>query len=129
MNNALCGKSLENARKRTNIKTSASEARLHHKRTIRFMCNLVGLSLHDRLIRFSRFVYVGFIVLDMKKAIMYSLHNCYAVVKYGCNIRFLMSDADNTVYVNSVRKAELLCGYAKYLTLFDTLDYATDDFC
>ena len=84
MNNAVYGKTMENLRKRVNIKLVTkcegrygAEALIFkpnvHSRSI-FSENLVAVELRKTEILFNKPIYVGLSVLDISKTLIYDFH-------------------------------------------------------
>ena len=80
-NNSLYGKTVENVRKRTNLRLCQNRKRLAvyssrptFKRTIHISDDLVAVLLLPELVTLNRPIYVGQSVLDISKLRMYELH-------------------------------------------------------
>ncbi|KAL4135021.1 hypothetical protein QTP88_006689 [Uroleucon formosanum] len=105
MNNAVFGKTMESVRKRIQMELVSNDRRLQKlinkctfKHSTSYNENLNAVSLENKIIEFSKPIYIGFSVLDISKTLMYDYH--YNVMKkhYGDNIKLMYTDTDSLVY-------------------------------
>ena len=105
MNNSVFGKTMENLRKRVDIRlvTNEKEARKliskanYNRRTI-FSENLMAVHMNKTHIKYNKPIYLGMCILDISKAMMYDFHYNYIKPKYGEKAKLLMTDTDSLVY-------------------------------
>ena len=89
MNNSVFGKTLENIRKRSNIRLLNSEekarkmvCRPNFRHLNIFSENLAAVHLQKTKLVFDKPVYVGASILDLSKTLMYKFHYLYAKEKW-----------------------------------------------
>jgi len=105
MNNAVFGKTMENLRKRQNIKLMTNENKLNKYITKPgflnckiFNENLVAVhSVKEKLV-LDKPIYVGFCILDLSKWLMYDFHYGYMKKKYRDSAQLLFTDTDSLCY-------------------------------
>ena len=92
MNNSVFGKTMERVRKHRNIKlVTSNEAYLktvmkpNFKSGTLFGENLMGCEMGKIKVVMNKPVYLGQVILDLSKIIMYRFHYGYMVPKYGKN--------------------------------------------
>jgi len=101
MNNIVFGKTMENLRKRSNVKLVTDEKMLN-KLTSKpiyisskiFDENLVGVNMKKERLLLHKPSYVGMCILDLSKTLMYDFHNNYIRKKYtDCQLLFTDNDS------------------------------------
>ena len=105
MNNSVFGKTMENLRKRVDIRlvTNEKDARKliskanYNRRTI-FSENLMAIHMNRTHIKYNKPIYLGMCILDISKEIMYDFHYNYIKPKYDEKAKLLMTDTDSLVY-------------------------------
>ena len=105
LNNSVFGKTLENVRKRQDIKlvtTPEQAAKLINKpnyksRTI-FSETLAACHMGKTEVVLNKPIYVGMSILDISKNLMYEFHYDYIKPKYGSKAKLLMTDTDSLIY-------------------------------
>ena len=105
MNNAVFGKTMENLRKRVNVKLVNDKTKLT-KLTARpsfdsfriFFEDLAAVNMKKTKLYLNRPIYVGFAILDLSKVLMYQFHYEYMKPKYDCNAKLLFTDTDSLCY-------------------------------
>ncbi|HLX54592.1 MAG TPA: hypothetical protein VKR58_11655, partial [Aquella sp.] len=105
MNNSVFGKTMENLRKRQNIKLISNILQLQKYvskpgfiSSKIFNENLVAVhNVKEKLI-LDKPIYVGFCILDLSKWLMYDFHYGYIKNKYGDKAKLLFTDTDSLCY-------------------------------
>ena len=105
MNNSVFGKTMENLRKRCNIKLvsdpqemvklASRPTYLSHKI---FHENLAAVNIKPVKIRLDKPPYVGMCILDLSKILMYDFHYNYIKKKYSDGAQLLFTDTDSLTY-------------------------------
>ena len=106
MNNSVFGKTMENIRKHRNIKLVTTEEKYLHtvmkpnfKSGVLFGENLMGCEMGKIKVVMNKLVYLGQVILDLFKIIMYEFHYDYMVPKYGLEkLKLCYIDTDSLVY-------------------------------
>ena len=136
INNANFGKTIENERKRVDVKllskwdgkggVESYIARPNfHSRSI-FDENLIAVQMSRTQITIRKPIYVGLSILDISKTVVYRFHYEYMWKRFKDKGKVLYTDTDSLVYfikdidVYEVMKKDLL-------QEFDTSDYAKDN--
>ena len=103
MNNGVFGKTMENFRKRINVKLVNNA-----KDYVRYISkpsfvsqkivsnNSVGIHEIKPVLTLNKPVYVGFSILDLSRLLMYEFH--YKFIKSKCDGKLLFADKDSLVY-------------------------------
>ena len=128
MNNSVFGKTMENLRKRTDIKLVQSEKRAEkliakpsfHAFKI-FNENLVAVHMLKQKLYLNRPIYVGFSILDVSKILMYDFHYNYIKRKYYSCAQLLFTDTDSLCY--SIQTEDIYQDMSADQHMFDTSDY------
>ncbi len=107
MNNSVFGKTMENLRKRVDIKivrTNGNDkekeqirkiiAKPNYNRAVIFSEDLSALHVHKTRLKLNKPVYVGMCVLDLSKHLMYNWYYNKLKKKYGENCTLLYTDTD-----------------------------------
>ena len=137
-NNSLYGKTVENVRKRTNLRLCQNRKRLAvyssrptFKRTIHISDDLVAVLLLPELVTLNRPIYVGQSVLDISKLRMYELH--YVELEkyrkeFQCEINIVAGDTDSFFLecINVDLRTQLLPAMIRD-QLLDTSNYESSD--
>ena len=109
MNNSVFGKTMENLRKRVNIKLTSDpekfkqlasrptyvSSKVFSKGT---KSELVAVHILKPKLVLNRPIYVGMSILDLSKTVMYDFHYNHIKKKYGNNARLLFTDTDSLTY-------------------------------
>ena len=106
MNNSVFGKTMENIRKRVNIKlvkTDGSQnekirkivAKPSYNRRVKFSDDLSALHVNITHMTFNKPIYVGFSILELSKYFMYGWYYNALKKKYGENCSLLYTDTDS----------------------------------
>ena len=106
MNKSLFRKTLENIRNMVDIRLISSNkvakklAKLcqimpNYDRCTIFDENLIAVHMKKTKLYFSKPVYLGMIILDLSKSLMYDFHYNYIKIKYGDKTKLLFTDTDS----------------------------------
>ena len=128
MNNSVFGKTMENIRKRVNIKLVTDVKKLL-KWTSKptyisskiFNENLVAIHNTKEQIKLNKPAYVGMCILDISKTLMYFFHYKFIKDKYGSKAKLLFTDTDSLTY--EIEAEDVYEDFWKYKDLFDNSDY------
>ena len=90
MNNSVFGKTMENIRKRVDVRLVTNEkdskkliSKPNYQHRTIFCENLVAIHMKKTKLVFNKPVYLGMCILDLSKTIMYKFHYNYIKPKYG----------------------------------------------
>ena len=131
MNNSVFGKTMENLRKRVDVRLVTDEKKLF-KLTSKptyvsskiFNEDLVAIHKIKETLTLNRPAYVGMCILDISKTLMYDFHYNYIKYKYDDKAKLLFTDTDSLMYeiqTDDVYK-DLFVDKEK----FDNSDYSKD---
>ncbi|XP_041361144.1 uncharacterized protein LOC121377277 [Gigantopelta aegis] len=131
MNNSVFGKTMENLRKHVDVKLVNSQKRAgkfiakptFHAFRI-FNNDLVAIHMQKQRLILNRPIYVGFVILDISKILMYDFHYNYIKTKYASKAQLLFTDTDSLCY--SIRTDYIYQDMLNDNDLFDTSEYPTD---
>ena len=105
MNNSVFGKTMQNIRKHRNIKLVTTEEKYLHtvmkpnfKSGVLVDENLMGCEMEKIKVVMNKPVYLGQVILDLSKIVMYEFHYNYMVPKYGNKLKLCYMDTDSLVY-------------------------------
>ena len=105
MNNSVFGKTMENLRKRVDVRLVTDEKKLDKltsKPTLVsskiFNENLMAVHKVKETLTLSRPAYVGMCILDLSNSLMYDFHYNYIKKKYNDRVRLLFTDTDSLTY-------------------------------
>ena len=103
MNNSVFGKTMENLRKRINVKLINNEkeyikrvSRLNFVSQKIFSKNFIAVHLIKSVLILNKPIYVGFSILELSKLLMYKFHYDYVYNKF--NAKLLFTDTESLVY-------------------------------
>ena len=104
MNNSVFGKTMENIRKHRNMNLVTSEdvnlktvKKPNFKSGVLFRENLMGCEMEKIKVVMSKPVYLGQVILDLSKLVMYEFHYDYMKPKYNDNLQLCYMDTDSLV--------------------------------
>ena len=105
MNNSVFAKTMENIRKRVDVRLITNEKKLL-KMTSKptyvsskiFNENLVAVHKIKETLTLNRPAYVGMCILDLSKTFMYDFHYNYIINKYEDKAKLLFTDTDSLTY-------------------------------
>ena len=105
MNNSVFGKTMEDIRKRTDIKlvTTPEQAiklinKPNYTHRTTFSDNLVAIHMAKTEIYMNKPVYLGMCILDISKTLMYDFYYGYIKPKYGDKVKLLFTDTDSLMF-------------------------------
>lgn len=131
MNNSVYGKTMENVRKRVDVKlikqwegrfgAEAYISKPTFKSCSIFSKDLVAIELKKTQVIINKPIYIGLCVLDLSKILLYDFHYQYMQKKFAKNCKLLYTDTDSLIY-------EIICNdiydhIKEDLSRFDTSDY------
>ena len=128
MNNSVFGKTMENIRKRVDVRLVTDEKKLL-KLTSKptyvsskiFNENLVAVHKIKETLTLNRPAYVGMCILDLSKTLMYDFHYNYIKDKYGKKAKLLFTDTDSLTY--EIEAKDVYKDFYKDKEKFDNSDY------
>ena len=105
MNNSVFGKTMENLRKRVDVRLVTSKEKLSklaskptYVSSKIFNENLVAVHKIKETLTLNRPAYVGMCILDLSKTLMYDFHYNYIKHNYGNKAKLLFTDTDSLTY-------------------------------
>ena len=105
MNNSVFGKTMENLRKRVDVRLVTDEKKLLKLTTKPtygsskiFNENLMAVHKIKEALTLNTPAYVGMCILDLSKTLMYAFHYNYIKKRYGDKARLLFTDTDSLTY-------------------------------
>ena len=129
MNNSVFGKTMENLRKRQDIKLVTDKGKLtkwasrpSYISSKIFNEDLVAVHKTKTTLTLNRPAYVGMCILDLSKTLMYDFHYNYIKSKYGDKARLLFTDTDSLTY--EIEADDVYQDFWKDKHLFDNSDYS-----
>ena len=129
MNNSVFGKTMENLRKRINVKLvnnakdyvrSISKPSFVSQKM--FNKNFVAIHETKPVFTLNKAIYVGFSILDLSKLLMYEFH--YKYIKSKFNAKLLFTNTDSLVY--EIKTEDAYEDFYQDKSLFDFSDYPLD---
>ncbi|GFT98816.1 uncharacterized protein NPIL_213411 [Nephila pilipes] len=128
MNNSIFGKTMENVRRRVDIRLCSTEeqarkliAKLNFNRRTIFSENLMAIHLKKTNNKFFKPIQVGMTILDLSKVLMYSFHYEYMKHRYDSKIKLMFTDTDSFIY--EIKTDDFYSDMKDDLNLYDTSDY------
>ena len=129
MNNSVFGKTMENIRKRVDVRLVTDEKKLL-KLTSKptyvsskiFNENLVAVHKIKETLTLNRPAYVGMCILDLSKTLMYDFHYNYIKEKYGEKAKLLFTDTDSLTY--EIEAEDVYQDFWNDKDKFDNSDYS-----
>ena len=105
MSNAVYGKTMENLRKRVDVRLITDDKKLlkmaskpTYVSSKIFNNDLVAVNKIKETITLNKPAYVGMCILDISKTLMYNFHYNYIKKKYGDKAKLLFTDTDSLTY-------------------------------
>ena len=128
MNNSVFGKTMENIRKRVDVRLITDEKKLlkmaskpTYVSSKIFNENLVAVHKIKETLTLNRPAYVGMCILDLSKTLMYDFHYNYIKEKYGDNAKLLFTDTDSLTY--EIEAEDVYQDFWNDKDRFDNSDY------
>ena len=128
MNNSVFGKTMENLRKRVDVRLVTSKEKLSklaskptYVSSKIFNENLVAVHKIKETLTLNRPAYVGMCILDLSKTLMYDFHYNYIKSKYGDKAKLLFTDTDSLTY--EIETKDAYADFFKDKNKFDNSDY------
>ena len=128
MNNSVFGKTMENIRKRVDVRLITDEKKLlkmaskpTYVSSKIFNENLVAVHKIKETLTLNRPAYVGMCILDLSKTLMYDFHYNYIKEKYGRKAKLLFTDTDSLTY--EIEAEDVYRDFWNDKDKFDNSDY------
>ena len=128
MNNSVFGKTMENIRKRIDVRLVTDSEKLikwaskpTYVSSKIFNENLVAVHKIKEKITLNRPAYVGMCILDLSKVLMYDFHYNYIKNNYGDKARLLFTDTDSLTY--EIEAEDVYNDFWNDKDKFDNSDY------
>ena len=128
MNNSVFGKTMENIRKRVDVRLVTDEKKLlkyaskpTYVSSKIFNENLVAVHKIKETLTLNRPAYVGMCILDLSKTLMYDFHYNYIKNKYGEKAKLLFTDTDSLTY--EIEAEDVYQDFWNDKNKFDNSDY------
>ena len=128
MNNSVFGKTMENIRKRVDVRLVTDEKKLlklaskpTYVSSKIFNENLVAVHKIKETLTLNRPAYVGMCILDLSKTLMYDFHYNYIKNKYGDKAKLLFTDTDSLSY--EIEAKDVYKDFFNDKDKFDNSDY------
>ena len=128
MNNSVFGKTMENIRKRVDVRLITDEKKLlkmvskpTYISSKIFNENLVALHKIKETLTLNRPAYIGMCILDLSKTLMYNFHYNYIKKKYGNKAKLLFTDTDSLTY--EIEAEDVYQDFWNDKDRFDNSDY------
>ena len=128
MNNSVFGKTMENIRKRVDVRLVTSKEKLSklaskptYVSSKIFNENLVAVHKIKETLTLNRPAYIGICILDLSKTLMYDFHYNYIKHKYGNKAKLLFTDTDSLTY--EIETKDAYKDFFKDKSKFDNSDY------
>ena len=132
MNNSVYGKTVENLRKRVDVRLITDEKKLikwvskpTYVSSKIFNKNLVAVHKVKEVLTLNRPAYVGMCILELSKTLMYDFHYNIIKKKYGKKAKLLFTDTDSLMYEITTKDVyKDLYGIEEVKNLFDNSEYS-----
>ena len=128
MNNSVFGKTMENLRKRVDVRLVTDKEKLlklaskpTYVSSKIFNENLVAVHKIKETLTLNRPAYVGMCILDLSKTLMYDFHYNYIKNKYGDKAKLLFTDTDSLTY--EIETKDVYKDFWNDKDKFDNSDY------
>ena len=131
MNNSVFGKTMENIRKRVDVRLITDEKKLlkmsskpTYVSSKIFNENLVAVHKIKETLTLNRPAYVGMCILDLSKTLMYDFHYNYIKKKYRDKAKLLFTDTDSLTY--QIEAEDVYQDFWIDKDKFDNSEYSVD---
>ena len=128
MNNSVFGKTMENIRKRVDVRLVTSKEKLSKLASKPTYVsskilneNLVAVHKIKETLTLNRPAFLGMCILDRSKTLMYDFHYNYIKHKYGNKAKLLFTDTDSLTY--EIETKDAYKDFFKDKSKFDNSDY------
>ena len=128
MNNSVFGETMENIRKRVDVRLVTSKEKLlklaskpTYVSSKIFNENLVAVHKIKETLTMNRPAHIGMCILDLSKTLMYDFHYNYIKHKYGDKAKLLLTDTDSLTY--EIETKDAYKDFFKDKSKFDNSDY------
>ena len=128
MNNSVFGKTMENIRKRVDVRLVTDENKLlklaskpTYVSSKIFNENLVAVHKIKETLTLNRPAYVGMCIIDLSKKLMYDFHYKYIKDEYGDKAKLLFTDTDSLTY--EIEAEDVYQKFWNDKNRFDNSDY------
>ena len=128
MNNSVFGKTMENIRKRVDVRLVTSKEKLlklaskpTYVSSKIFNENLVAVHKIKETLTMNRPAYIGMCILDLSKTLMYDFHYNYIKHNYGNKAKLLFTDTDSLTY--EIETTDAYLDFWNDKDKFDNSDY------
>ena len=128
MNNSVFGKTMENLRKRVDVRLVTGKEKLLKlaSKPTYVSCkifneNLVAVHKIKETLTMNRPAYIGMCILDLSKTLMYDFHYNYIKHKYDNKAKLLFTDTDSLTY--EIETNDAYNDFFKDKNKFDNSDY------
>ena len=128
MNNSVFGKTMENLRKRVDVRLVTDKKKLlkiaskpTYVSSKIFNEDLVAVHKIKETLTLNRPAYVGMCILDLSKTLMYDFHYNYIKDKYGDKAKLLFTDTDSLMY--EIETKDVYADFWENKDKFDNCDY------
>ncbi len=135
MNNSVFGKTMENLRKRVDIKLVRTHEDIKLRKLIAkpsfarqkiFDNDLAGMHMYKDKLVLNRPIYVGMSILDLSKLLMYDFYYNNMKRKYGDRVSLLYTDTDSLLM--EVQTENIYQDMNQDIDLYDTSDFPKDHY-
>jgi hypothetical protein len=135
MNNSVFGKTMENLRRRVDVKLVRSSEETKLRKLIAkpsfarqkiFDNDLAALHMYKSKLYLNRPVYVGMSILDLSKLLMYDFYYNEMKKQYGDNVCLLYTDTDSLLL--QIQTDDVYKDIAQHIDLYDTSNYPEDHY-
>ena len=132
MNNAVFGKTMENIRKHRNIKLVTTDKKRNklvsepNYHTMNYISkDLSIIEMKKTRVKMNKPIYLGLLILDISKILMYEFWYDYMKPKYGNDVKLCFMDTDS--FVMNIKTVDFYKDIANDLEKrFDTSNYEVD---
>lgn len=132
MNNAIFGKTMENIRRRVDIRLCTNSkkaekliAKPNFKSRTIFSENLAAIHMNKTCITFDKPMIIGMSILDISKVLMYDFHYKFMKTKYDEKLQLLYTDTDSLIY--NIYTEDIYTDMKQNIDFFDTSDYPANN--